>query len=322
MRLGNFVLGPIDMKVGDGEVAVVFGPNGAGKTTLLRSIVGYYKPSAGRVIIDGRDVTRDPIERRGVGYVPQDLALFENMNVRGNIEYGLRVRRVPGYERARRVAELAEKLGLTDVLDMRVAELSGGMRQRVAIARALAVRPRVLLLDEPLSNLDPSSIESALDLIEASAKEFDTSVIVVSQSVQRLLRVADSVYFMRSGRLTYLGSPEQAVSNPRLAEAASYLGYDNILPASSLAPAANGSVGGSLLAVRSVDVLIAPVGGCGGVELRGKLVQTYYGLDGLQRGVVELAGSVRLRGVVASRAAPGEEVSVCVNPAKVAPVSP
>ena len=322
MRLGNFVMGPIDMKVGDGEVAVVFGPNGAGKTTLLRSIVGYYRPSAGRIIIDGRDVTDEPIERRGVGYVPQDLALFENMDVRGNIEYGLKVRRVPSSERARRVAELAERLGLSEVLGRRVTELSGGMRQRVAIARALAVRPRVLLLDEPLSNLDPSSIEGALDLIRTSAREFDTSVIVVSQSIQRLLRVADSIYFMKSGRLTYLGSPEQAINDPKLVEAASYLGYDNVLPAPSLASGADRSAEDDMVAVRSTDVIVAPEGGCSGIEVRGRLIQTYYGVDGLLRGIVELPGSIRLRGIMASRASPGREVIACINPSKMVTVRP
>ena len=323
MRLGTFRLGPLDMKVGDGEVAVVFGPNGAGKTTLLRTIVGYYRLTAGKIFVDGNDISGEPIERRGVGYVPQDLALFDNMDVRENIEYGLKARRVPGPERSRRVLELAERLGLTGVLARRVSELSGGMRQRVAIARALAVRPRVLLLDEPLSNLDPSSAESALDLIRASASDFSTSVIVVSQSAQRLLRVADAVYFMRTGTLTPLGDPGQAVSNPRLAEAASYLGYDNVLPALSLALDADGPPRRSgMVAVRSTDVTIAPEGKCGGLALRGRLVQTYYGVDGLLRGLVELPGPALLRGVVASRAAVGEEVAVCVNPVRIVPVYP
>ncbi|MGC9072133.1 MAG: ABC transporter ATP-binding protein, partial [Acidilobus sp.] len=223
MRLKGFTLGPIDLTVRDGELVLVFGPNGAGKSTLLKAIIGLYTPQSGSIVLDEHDITTTPIESRGVGYVPQNYALFEHMNVRANIEFGLRARGVRASEREKAVAELAHRLDLVGLLDRRPKELSAGQRQRVAIARALAVMPRALLLDEPLSNLDPDSAERALDIISETTRSLGLKTILVSQGVSRPLRIADSVYFMKTGKVINLGSPAEAVRSPRILDAAIYM---------------------------------------------------------------------------------------------------
>jgi len=129
-RIGTFTLGPVNLEVGDGEVALIFGPNGAGKSTLLKTILGLYRPERGRVLIDDVDVTNVPVNRREVGYVPQSLALFDHMSVRDNIEFGLKVRGVPKEERERAVKEVAERLHIEDLLDRRAHQSCRGDRPR------------------------------------------------------------------------------------------------------------------------------------------------------------------------------------------------
>ncbi|MGC9209828.1 MAG: ABC transporter ATP-binding protein [Acidilobus sp.] len=329
VKLRGFTLGPLDMTVKDGELALVFGPNGAGKSTLLKTIAGLYVPASGSIVLDGRDITRAPIESRSVGYVPQSYALFEHMSVRANIEFGLRIRRVPAQEREKIVLELARKLDIIDLLDRKPRELSGGQMQRVAIARALAVRPRALLLDEPLSNLDPDSSERSLDIIAEATKEFGLSTIVVSQSVTRPLRVADSVYFMKSGRIIDLGRPEEAVSNPRVLEAAMYMGFDNIFEASRFfetlrLPERFNLVDdkGEFVAFRPSSAVVAPAGGCRGPHLQGRVISIYYVTEGRGRALIDVGLGKPVRCSIGDyRPAPGEVVDVCIDLAGVSTVS-
>ncbi len=320
MRVGNFTLGPITLSVKDGEVALVFGPNGAGKSTLLKTIVGVYMPLAGSVVLDGVDVTSFPIESRGVGYVPQSYALFEHMDVRTNIEFGLKARGVPRADRDRIVKALAERLGLRDFLNRMPGELSGGMRQRVAVARALAVNPRALLLDEPLSNLDPETSEATLDIVSEMAKDMGLKVLMVSQGVARPLRIADRVYFMKSGRLIDLGTPTEAVKEPKVVDAALYMGFENVFDEYQMLramedPSASPTLlrKGSHMAFRSTSANITEAP-CNGLTLRGRVLKVYQSVDGILRALVDIGAGKPLRclagGAALSR---GQAVRVCVD---------
>ena len=153
--LCGFKLVDVCLEVAAGEYFVVLGPSGAGKTVLLQVIAGILQPDKGRVIIDGVDMTRAPPEKRNVGYVPQNYALFPHLTVLGNIAFGLKLRKMPEEEIKRKVEEVAEKLGIKHLLHRKPGTLSGGEAQRVALARALVIKPKILLLDEPLSAVDP-----------------------------------------------------------------------------------------------------------------------------------------------------------------------
>ncbi len=327
MRLRAFTLGPVDLLVRDGDVALIFGPNGAGKSTLLKTILGLYTPSSGTIVLDGRDVTRAPIESRGIGYVPQSYALFEHMTVRENIEFGLRVRRVPREKRERVIAEVSDRLGLRDLLDRPPSELSGGLKQRVAIARALAINPRALLLDEPLSNLDPEAAEVTLDIISEMTKELRLKVVMATQGVVRPLRVASRVYFMKAGKLIDLGPPEEAVRSPKALEAAVYMGYENVLSVRELAvlvdPLSLDLKGrdDDYVAFRPGSATVSNMP-CHGVSITGRVVNVYYSADGRRRVIVDLGVSRPVRAEVrAGSPSPGELVRVCLDPSEMTVVS-
>ena len=271
-------------------------------------------------MLDGVDITRSPIESRRIGYVPQSYALFEHMDVRSNIGFGLKARGVPRAERERIVRSLADRLGLTGVLDKMPGELSGGMRQRVAIARALAVNPRALLLDEPLSSLDPEASETTLDIVSEMAREMGLNVLVVSQEVARPLRVADRVYFMKSGRMIDLGTPMDAVKNPKVIDAALYMGFENVFEASEILRALGdpstplkAPSEGRYMAFRSTSATIVDEP-CNGLTLRGKVEKVYHSVDGLPRALVDIGAGRPLRCMAGPKApSPGQTVSVCVD---------
>jgi ABC-type sugar transport systems, ATPase components len=306
-RIGAFTLGPVNLEVGDGEVALIFGPNGAGKSTLLKTILGLYRPERGRVLIDNIDVTTVPVNRREVGYVPQSLALFDHMNARDNIEFGLKVRGVPKEERERAVKEVAERLHIEDLLDRRASELSWGQAQRVAIARAVITRPKVLLLDEPASGLDPWSADYLADLIVYVRDELKVATIVVSQYAGKLLRASTRLLFMSNGKLYDLGPVERALTSPMKAEAAAYLGYDNVIPCKALGNLCEGS---KSLALRYSSVQVGEAL-CDGLQLKGRLEQIYADVDGSLKARVDLNGikvTGLLRGKVEDR-----DVNVCIR---------
>ena len=153
-RFGDFALRDISLRIDSGEYWVILGPSGCGKSVLLQTIAGFFVPGRGRVLVDGQDLTATAPERRGMGLVFQQAALFPHKSVWGNIAYGLRARKLPRQDIERTVGGLVDRLGLRAILARPVATLSGGEAQRVAVARALAIRPRLLLLDEPMSALD------------------------------------------------------------------------------------------------------------------------------------------------------------------------
>ncbi|WP_313337393.1 ABC transporter ATP-binding protein, partial [Pseudomonas oryzihabitans] len=205
---GRQVLQPLDLDIHPGETLVFLGPSGCGKTTTLRLIAGLEQPDAGgQVLFDDRDVTGLPIERRDVGMVFQNYALFPNLDVAGNIAYGLKIRGLPRAERDARVAELLAMMHLEPLAERRIQQLSGGQRQRVALARALAPRPRVLLFDEPLAALDAQLREQLRADIGALLRELGTTAVYVTHDQQEALALGDRIVVMGEGRIAQIGTP-------------------------------------------------------------------------------------------------------------------
>lgn len=222
---GRQVLQPLDLDIHPGETLVFLGPSGCGKTTTLRLIAGLEQPDAGgQVLFDDRDVTGLPIERRDVGMVFQNYALFPNLDVAGNIAYGLKIRGLPRAERDARVAELLAMMHLEPLAERRIQQLSGGQRQRVALARALAPRPRVLLFDEPLAALDAQLREQLRADIGALLRELGTTAVYVTHDQQEALALGDRIVVMGEGRIAQIGTPTQIYQRPASRFVAGFVG--------------------------------------------------------------------------------------------------
>lgn len=225
---GRQVLQPLDLDIHPGETLVFLGPSGCRKTTTLRLIAGLEQPDAGgQVLFDDRDVTGLPIERRDVGMVFQNYALFPNLDVAGNIAYGLKIRGLPRAERDARVAELLAMMHLEPLAERRIQQLSGGQRQRVALARALAPRPRVLLFDEPLAALDAQLREQLRADIGALLRELGTTAVYVTHDQQEALALGDRIVVMGEGRIAQIGTPTQIYQRPASRFVAGFVGQLN-----------------------------------------------------------------------------------------------
>jgi spermidine/putrescine ABC transporter ATP-binding subunit len=223
-------LHPTDLEIQAGEFVTLLGPSGCGKTTLLRIVAGLTEPSAGSVLLDGKDVTGDPPERREVNLVFQNYALFPHLDVRGNIEYGLRAHGVPREEAARRVAETLAAIGLGELAGRRVSEISGGQAQRVALARALVNRPKVLLLDEPLSALDLQLRKQMQHELRRIHRTFRTTFLYVTHDQAEALTLSDRIVVMNNGAIEQIGTPPEIYRDPRSAFVAGFVGESSILP--------------------------------------------------------------------------------------------
>ncbi len=225
---GERGLHPTTLRVEPGEVLALLGPSGCGKTTLLRLIAGLERADAGgRILFGGQEVTHRPVERRDVGMVFQSYALFPQMTVEANIGYGLRIRGVARDEIRRRVGELVDLVRLGGLEGKRPAQLSGGQRQRVALARAVAVRPRVLLLDEPLAALDAKLKESLRDELAELLRRLHITAIHVTHDQQEAMAIADRLAVMHAGRIVQTGRAEDLYRAPRHAFVAGFLGRVN-----------------------------------------------------------------------------------------------
>jgi ABC-type sugar transport system ATPase subunit len=198
---GEFRLGPVSMAVQAGRYAVLMGRTGCGKSSIIECIAGLRRPAGGRVLLEGRDVTDIRPADRGVGYVPQDGALFPTMTVADNLQFALRVRGAGRRASRQRAAELADMLGIGHLLDRGVTKLSGGEQQRVALGRALAFRPRWLLLDEPLSAVDEDTREEMYDLLRLARRESDATVLHVTHNPAEAAALADVQFEIRDGAL-------------------------------------------------------------------------------------------------------------------------
>jgi len=220
---GRTVLDVADLAVGAKELFVLLGPSGGGKSTLLRIVAGLLKPDAGSVELFGKDVAGVPPHRRSLGVVFQGLALWPHMSVRGNLALGLDAIVPDAAERARRIADAAEQLGIARFLGARPGNLSGGERQRVALARALARRPSLLLLDEPFSDLDARTRREAARLVRRLHDEHGTTTILVTHDRTDAHLLADRIGVLRDGSLAVCGSPERLHADPGGRFAAEFL---------------------------------------------------------------------------------------------------
>ncbi|MFD5858941.1 ABC transporter ATP-binding protein [Streptomyces chartreusis] len=282
---GNVVLDSLDLTVEPGEVMALLGPSGSGKTTALRAVAGFVRPASGRVFLGGRDVTGLPPYARGIGMVVQQYALFPHMRVEENVAFGLKARKSPKVPRAEirtRVAEALEMTGMAGYARRYPRELSGGQQQRVAIARALAIRPGVLLLDEPLSALDARLRSGMLAELARLHRELpDVTILYVTHDQVEALTLADRIAVMDSARLQACGTPKELYRAPGNEFTASFVGNANLLPVT----VGSGGVafgGGEL----KVDTEGAAPGAKATLCIRPHLV-------GLGEGPNRLAGTVR-----------------------------
>jgi putative spermidine/putrescine transport system ATP-binding protein len=219
----------MDLAILEGEFLSLLGPSGCGKTTTLNLIAGFVEPTAGRILIDGEDVTGLPAHRRGLGVVFQSYALFPHLSVFENVAFGLRERRVPAAEIERRVAEALALVRLDRLGRQKPAELSGGMQQRVALARALVYRPRVLLLDEPLAALDKKLREEMRDELRAIQRSVGITTVFVTHDQAEALGLSDRIAVMSRGRIEQLGTPRDVYERPATRFVTDFIGASTIL---------------------------------------------------------------------------------------------
>jgi putative spermidine/putrescine transport system ATP-binding protein len=235
---GTRALEPVSLDIARGETMVLLGPSGCGKTTLLRMVAGLETPDAGgRIFFNDADVTGVPIEQRNVGMVFQSYALFPNMNVAQNIAYGLKFRGASAQERKGRVAELVALTGIEGLEHRRIDQLSGGQRQRVALARAVAVRPSVLLLDEPLTALDAALRERLRGELNRLLRTLGITAIYVTHDQAEAMALGDRIVVMRKGAIAQVGAPRDIYFAPTSRFVAEFVGAANILEGVSAAGA-------------------------------------------------------------------------------------
>ncbi len=223
------VLREVSLKIEPGEFVALLGSSGCGKTTLLRAVAGFLPVQTGMVRLAGRDITNVPPEKRDMAMVFQSYALWPHMTAAQNIGYGLRLRRVPRAELKRRVDEVLGLLDLTGLGDRNVTELSGGQRQRVALGRALAISPHVLLLDEPLSNLDARIRQSVRHEIKALQEQLGITAVHVTHDREEAMVMADRIVILNDGKIAQLGTPEEVYNQPVSSFVASFMGAENII---------------------------------------------------------------------------------------------
>jgi spermidine/putrescine ABC transporter ATP-binding subunit len=229
-RFGQvFGLNDVSLEIQRGELFFLLGPSGCGKTTLLRHIAGFYQPDKGQVLFDGEDVSRLPPHRRGAAMMFQSYALWPHMDVAGNVAFGLEERRRPSKEIDQRVADALAMVKMEGLGDRRIQQLSGGQQQRVALARALVVRPQVLLLDEPLSNLDAKLRIEMRSEIRRICQDFGLTGVYVTHDQKEALSMADRMAVMNEGKVVQVGTPPQIYCQPNSRMVAEFIGETNFI---------------------------------------------------------------------------------------------
>lgn len=257
------VLQSIDLHISSGELVTVLGPSGCGKTTALRILAGFEKPSSGRVLVNGQDITYVPANRRGIGMVFQAYSLFPNLSVQENVEYGLRVRRVDRGKRAARAKELLEMCGLAEFASRYPHQLSGGQQQRVALARALAIQPGVLLLDEPLSALDAIVRSQIREEIRRLQQQLGITTMFVTHDQEEALSIADRVAVLKDGVIEQLDEPRTIYQKPSTEFVARFVGSVTEVGATrdyrgGALPVQHPEAGLDTLFVRPEDITLVP----------------------------------------------------------------
>jgi iron(III) transport system ATP-binding protein len=240
----------VDLDVRPGELLTLLGPSGCGKTTTLRMIAGFQEPSGGRILIADRDVTDMPANRRDIGFVFQNYALFPHLTIFGNVAYGLQVRQWPAAEIQLGVDEVLELVGLAGFGERLPNELSGGQQQRVALARAIVIRPRVLLFDEPLSNLDAKLRVSMRGEIRHLQQTLKITTVYVTHDQEEAMAISDRIAVMEGGKIAQLDTAETLYRRPTSAFVAGFIGRANLLRATVRSVADNVAtldVGGEML---------------------------------------------------------------------------
>ncbi len=244
-RYDNFLLDKISFKMDEGTVFTLMGSSGSGKTSLLRNVCGLDRSDSGRVYVNQKDLTEVPTNLRNIGLIFQDLALFPHMSAFDNIAFGLRSRRLDRRTIDVKVEEMARKLDIAGLLERYPSEISGGERQRVALARSLVVEPSLLLMDEPLSSLDPQLRLRVRGELKALIKQLSLTIIYVTHDLEDGLYLGDSAGYMSNGKLIEVDTAEKIYSSPRSSELALFLGY-NLL-----------EIDGRKLAVHPRDIIMS-----------------------------------------------------------------
>jgi iron(III) transport system ATP-binding protein len=317
----------------------LLGPSGCGKTTLLRTIAGFIEASAGKILFGEADVTRLPAHRRNIGMVFQDYALFPDKTVNDNVAYGLRARAQDGATIRRKVGEALERVGLGHLGERHPAALSGGQRQRVALARALVIQPQVLLMDEPLSNLDAKLRLQVRGTITELQREAGITTVFVTHDQEEALAMSDRIGVMKSGRLEQIGTPSQIYRESASAYVADFVGAANTLEIDAPAGAGGQATATvrlaghaltarvpaplagpkAMLVARPEDIALAPRGEGGDNRMAGTIRSRQY-LGGKTSYVVEIGGGVALaveaHGDGHDRHAPGAAVELGFDPRK------
>ncbi len=230
----HLVLDHINLRVEPGELFFLLGPSGCGKTTLLRHLAGFYFPDAGKILFDDQDVSRVPPHLRGTGMMFQSYALWPHLTVAGNVAFGLEERRVPRPEIKKRVGEALDSVGMGSMAERKINALSGGQQQRVALARALVVRPRCLLLDEPLSNLDAKMRLQMRGEIRRVCKEHGLTAVYVTHDQKEALSIADRLAVLDHGHLAQVGTPREVYRRPHSRLVADFIGESNFIDGSAM----------------------------------------------------------------------------------------
>ncbi len=231
LPIGDFSLKEIDLHIEKGECHALLGPSGSGKSTLVSALLGLKKPESGEILLKGESILHRPVEERGFGYLPQNLALFPHLSVEENLRYGIRARRLDRPEIESHLQELIDTVEIRPLLQRRPETLSGGERQRVALVRALAPRPRMLLLDEPFSALDPSLRRELWTMVHRIQEEFQTTMLLITHDLAEAYFLSSRITVIIDGCIRQSGSREEVFYHPQSQEVARYLGIRNLFEA-------------------------------------------------------------------------------------------
>jgi ABC-type Fe3+/spermidine/putrescine transport system ATPase subunit len=326
---GIAALNGVDLAARSGELVTLLGPSGCGKTTTLRCIAGFLSPDGGDILVDGRSICATPLRHRNFGVVFQNYALFPHMTVAENVAYGLRVRRVPKAEQAVRVAEAMAMVGLGAYADRLPRTLSGGQQQRVALARALVIRPLLLLLDEPLANLDARLRQEMRALIRQVQQDRGITAFYVTHDQAEAMAISDRVAVMEKGRVAQFATPREIYQRPVSQYVASFTGDACQLPVRILAALESGRY---QVALNDAPVVVSGPMGLSAGDTRSLMVRpeavalAEAGIPGVVRNVTFLGAAQHCEiGVGAAtlsvlseanrRVAPGEPVHLRIDPA-------